>query len=236
MLNDWRARHQYRWNKTSDDFSVKEIITTILARVGLNLSVKTQSAAIAGFYPDFTVNPEDNGRNIIQKLLTFVPDEIFVEGSTAYLVNPQAADSAVYNYGTDHAVLEGRYRQKNLAVNRVQVEGWDTSTGKIILVDSFNWDEINYSSDRLKHIADRNLNTITEAGQRGIAQLRQMEMEAEESVISVSVNCGQQLFDVVAVTDIRAGLNAVGKRITDLTLIYNPARGEYFQRLGLGRV
>ncbi len=235
-LNDWRAKHQFRWNKTSDDFSVKDIIKIILARAGLKLSVITQSAAVTGFYPDFTVNPGNSGREIIRKLLTFIPDELFIEGNTAYLVNPQATDTAVYSYGTDHAILEGKYRQAAMEINRAQVEGWDASAGEIIIVDTFAWDEINRMDDRLKHIEDRNLNTVTEAGQRGAAVLRQAEIEAEESIIMVPVNCGQQLFDVVSVTDARAGLSDIGKRVTGMTLVCNPARGEYFQRIGLGRV
>jgi hypothetical protein len=34
-LSDWKARHQFRWNKTSDDTSVLEIIRFVLARGGL---------------------------------------------------------------------------------------------------------------------------------------------------------------------------------------------------------
>jgi hypothetical protein len=97
-LARWKARHQFRWNKTSDDVNVLGIIKFILARSGLTLEVKSQSAAISGFYPDFTVSPQDSGREVILKLLSFVPDVIYIEGNRAYLVNPSASDSAVYTY------------------------------------------------------------------------------------------------------------------------------------------
>jgi hypothetical protein len=190
----------------------------------------------SGFYPDFTVNPDDNGRNVIQKLLSFVPDEIFIEGNKAYLVNLQSSDSAAYSYGTDHPILEGRYRQGARGINRVQVEGYDTSLSKLILVDSFDWSEIDRTYERLRHVEDRNLNTIAEAQQRGAAFLRQAEIEAVGGMMLVPVNCGQQLFDVIAVTDGRAGLTAVKKRVLGIVLVYHPPRGEYFQRLELGGV
>ncbi len=91
-LGEWRARQQFRWNKTTDDYCVKDIMAVVLARVGLKLVVISASSAATGFYPDFTVNPGDSGREAIAKLLSFVPDAIFVEGDTAYLVNPQASD------------------------------------------------------------------------------------------------------------------------------------------------
>ena len=90
--------------------------------------------------------------------------------------------------------------------------------------------------DRFKHIVDRNLNTAAAAAQRGDALLRQAEIDTENSSITVPVNCGHQLFDVVTVTDIPSGLDSAARRITGITLVYNPARGEYYQRLGLGTV
>ena len=234
-LCDWRARHQFRWNKTTDEANVRDIISAVLARAGLKLEVKSQSAAITAFYPDFTVNPDDDGKSIIQKLLRFVPDEIFIEGNQACLVNPQANDSAVYSYGLEHVITGGRYRQGAMKINRMQVEGLDTG-GAMILAERFNWDEAARFHDRLLHIVDRNLNTVAEAQQRGDAYLREVEIEAESGTIIIPVNCGQQLYDVIAVTDTRAGLDAVNKRVLGIALVYQPQRGEYFQRLDLGGV
>ncbi len=235
-LENWQARCQLRWNKNGDDFNVEEIIKTVLAKAGLHRSVISQSAVMTGFYPDFTVNPGNNGRDVIRKLLSFVPDTVFIEGNIAYLVNPQPDDSSIYGYGTGHAILEGRYGRQAGEISRVQVEGWDAGAGKLILVESFNWDEAGSFNSRLTHILDKNLNTVSEAGQRGAAVLRQAEIAPDNCTITVPVNCGQQLFDVIAVTDLPAGLNAGSKRITDMTLVYNTALGEYFQRLKLGRV
>jgi len=50
------------------------------------------------------------------------------------------------------------------------------------------------------------------------------------------VNCGQQLYDVIDITDERAGLSGEKKRVMGLTLIYNPRKGEYRQNLALGVV
>ncbi len=232
-LVEWKARHQFRWNKTTDDTNVLGIISFILARAGLKLEVKSQSAVITGFYPDFTVNPEDNGREVILKLLSFVPDVIYIEGNKAYLVNPSASDSPVYSYGDVHPIFEGNYRRAGMKTNRVQVEGYDTG---MILADSFAWDEIDRIYDRLRQVEDRDINTVAEAQQRGQAHLREAEIEAEGGSIIIPVNCGQQLYDVIAVTDARAGLDAEKKRVLGIVLGYYPRRGEYRQRLQLGAV
>jgi len=44
LIENWRARHQFRWNKGSDEMSVKALLAFVLARVGLQLEVKSQSS------------------------------------------------------------------------------------------------------------------------------------------------------------------------------------------------
>jgi hypothetical protein len=207
-LSDWDARHQMRWNKTSNEKSVKDIISNILAKAGMKLEVKSQSTTLTGFYPDFTVSPSDDGKSVIAKLLSFVPDVIFIEGNKAYFVNPQSTDSSEYSYGADHAILEGKYRQGALMKNRAEIEGYDASQGKLIVVASYDWNEVDRLYDRSKHITDRNLDSTTKGYQRGDAFLRKATITATSGAIVVPVNCGQQLYDVVAVTDPGAGLAA----------------------------
>lgn len=182
---------------------------------------------------DDSEEARDSGREVITRLLTFVPDVLFIEGNKAYLVNPLTADSAVYSYGGEHVIFEGTYRIGALKTNLVQVEGDD---GGLVLVDSFDWDEIDRFHDRLRQVEDRNISTVTEAQQRGQAYLRRMEVESESGNILIPVNCGQQLYDVVAVTDERAGLDTEKKRVTGIVTGYFPRRGEYRQRLSLGAV
>jgi len=232
----WRARYQFRWNKASNQMNVKDILAFVLARAGLKLEVRSQSSVITSFYPDFTVGPNDRGETVIQKLLFFVPDVLFIEGSKAYIVNPLSSESSIYSYGGEHQILDGRYRQGAWELNRVQVEGYDTGSDEPIVVDSFAWGEIDRLYDRLKQLGDRNIDTVARAQQRGEAYLREAEIESASGTILVPVNCGQQLYDVIDITDTRAGLTSEKKRVLELVLVYNPHRGEYRQRLWLGAV
>ena len=161
---------------------------------------------------------------------------LLIEGSKGYIINPLATDSAAYSYGTTHLVFDGRYRNVAWAVNRVQIEGYDPVGDESIVVNSFAWDEINKLYDRLRPLEDKNIDTVAGAQTRGEACLREAEIESGGGVIRIPVNCGQQLYDVIDITDVRAGLSAEKKRILGLTLIYNPRRGEYEERLSLGDV
>ena len=210
------------------------MLAFILARAGLKLEVESQSAGITGFYPDFTISSGERGESIIRKLLTFVPDVLFIEGSKAYLVNPLSSDNSAYSYGGEHSILEGRYRKGALRLNRVQVEGDDSGTP--VIVNNFHWGEIDRLYDRFRQLEDRNIDSVVKAQQRGEAYLRGAEIESVSGIILIPVNCGQQLYDVIDITDARAGLAAVKKRVLGLVLVNNPGRSEYSQRLWLGAV
>ncbi len=236
LIENWRARHQFRWNKQSDEMSVKQILAFVLGRVGLRLAVKSASEALTNDYPDFAINPNNRGDDIIQRLLSLVPDVLFIEGDTAYVVNPLASDASDYSYGSAHPVFEGKYRAEAGKLNRLQVEGYDPSQDEPIVVDSFAWEEIERLHDRLGRLEDKNIDSAAGAEDRGEAYLREVEMAAANGAILVPPNCGQQLYDVIDITDSRAGLSAAKKRVNGLTLFYSPQRGDYHQRLLLGGV
>lgn len=83
---------------------------------------------------------------------------------------------------------------------------------------------------------DSNLGTVAQAQERGEACLRKSVIASLSGSVTVPVNCGQQLCDVVAITDSRVGLSAAKRRVLGLALSYRPQRGEYEQRLLLGAV
>jgi len=236
LIENWRARHQFRWNKQSEEMSVKEILAFVLGRVGLKLEVKSASSALTSEYPDFAINPGNGGDAVIKKLLSFVPDVLFIEGNQAYVVNPLADDSSDYAYDSAHPLFEGRYRTEADKLNRLQIEGYDPSEEEPIVVDTFAWEEIDRLYDRTGRLEDRNIESIASAEARGEAYFRGVEMAAVNGAILITVNCGQQLYDVVDITDSRTGLSTAKRRVNGLTLVYSPQRGEYRQRLLLGGV
>ena len=235
-LAKWRAHYQFRWNKESEEMNVKQILEFILARSGIKLEVKSASDTITDFYPDFTIRPGNFGDTVVNQLLGLVPDVIFIEGYKAYMVNPQSGDISVYSYGTDHDILEGKYSNSAMKLNRIQIEGQNAATGGPILVDSYNWDEINRSSERRHRLADPDINSVSQAQARGAAHLRKAELHTANDYIRIPVNCGQQMYDVPDVTDSLVGLSGAKRRVLGIILHYKPEYGEYEQKLLLGAV
>ncbi|MDP2919376.1 MAG: hypothetical protein Q8O43_04060 [Dehalococcoidia bacterium] len=236
LLSEWRAQHQFRWNRTGDEMSVKQMLEFVLARVGLKLEVKSESAVVTGFYPDFTIHPGDSGLAIISRLLSFVPDVVFIEGLKASLVNPQSSDTSVYSYGTAHVIFSAGYRTGVPELNQVTVAGEDPAAGTPVIANTFSWTQIEKFPERWRPVFDKNVGTVAEAEDRGSALLRDAEIAATGGMVRVPVNCGQQMYDVIDITDNRAGLSAAKRRVVGISLSYRPDRGEYVQQLLLGGV
>ena len=236
LLQNWRARHQFRWNKDSDEISVKQILELVFSRVGLKIDVKSQSSVITDFYPDFTIHPDDRGDLIVNRLLSFVPDLIFIEGVKAYLVNPQPSDTAVYSYGQNHSILSGKYHLSSWQTNVVRVEGYDNGSGEPIITDSFSWEQMEHFYDKAEQINDVNIRSASQGETLGNTFLRKSEVDSIGGTIIVPVNCGQQIYDVIDITDSRAGLSNIKRRIMGILISYRPDRGEYRQELLVGGV
>lgn len=230
LLDHWRARRQFAWEKGQKN--IFQLLSFIFARAGLEFSAFSTSEALVSQYPAFTIHPRESGATAAQRLLEMVPDVLFFLRHCGYMKNPVPDEESAYSYGTDHAVLEGRYAAGAQEINRVQVYGDG------IMSERFDWDEIANVYDRLGQVHDLNLDTLAKAEARGDAELREEEMAAAGREILVPTNCGQDLYDVVEISDERAGLSSVKRRIIGITLRYSTSGQEarYEQRLRLGGV
>ena len=86
-------------------------------------------------------------------------------------------------------------------------------------------------------VHDLNLDTLPKAQDRANAALREQLLVALDGEINVPVNCGQELYDVIEVTDDVAGLAAAKRRVMRLELRYSRGqKPEYRHILSLGGV
>ena len=101
------------------------------------------------------------------------------------------------------------------------------------MVDRFRWDELERVYDRLKQIYDLNITSTSLAEQRADALLRETEIASTEGEISVPMNCGQELWDVIEVNDVRINLQQK-YRVQALAIHYGVSQPEYLLKIALG--
>ena len=193
LLEGWRARRQYAWDAGSA--SVLGLLSETLRRVGLTLSASPRSDTVDAHRPQFTISPGERGDAVVRRLLALAPDVLSFRGHRGQLRYLQPDDAADYVYGAGHPILEGSHGESAQAHTRVQVFG---AAG---VAEAFVWDEMALLGERLLQHHDLNLDTLAKAESRSREIVRRLEREAVSGEITVPVNCGQELDDVVEITD-----------------------------------
>jgi hypothetical protein len=223
-VEGWRARRQFSW--ASGGRSISQILRFVFGRAGVELLNIGSSAAALALRPEFTINPGEDGLRVVKRLLGMLPDVVVVSGEFAFLFEPVPADSVDYAYGTDHGIYRGRYADGGREVNRLQVFG----DGRV--VEEYDWGDVDDQLDRLRQVFDLNLDTTAKADDRADAELRQEVLERARGELVSAVNCGQEVYDVVSVTDDALELSAEKFRVSGLDLRYSrERRPAYEQRL-----
>jgi len=228
LLEGWRSKRQWAWQP--GEKNIFHLLTFLFARAGLLLSTVSASDALINRYPAFTVHPGESAAVAVRRLLDMVPDVLFFSGDRGYLKNPSPDDESTYSYGSDHPVIEGRYADRTAGASRVQVYGDG------VLTEDWRWDEVELAGDRLSQVSDIDLDTADEAHQRGQAVLRRDQLQTDRGGITVPMNCGQDLYDVIAVDSPQAGLNGAKRRVVWLSRLWMPLRAKYLLKIGLGAV
>ena len=210
--------------------NIKDILSWLFGRIGLRLSIISASATIASLCPDFSLNPGADAFSAVRRLLSLVPDVLFIEGGTAYLKNPPADEAAVYSYGLEHQIINCRTAAASLDINHLRLAG---AGGTI--VEAFDWPSLS-SGERYCTQFEGGFNSTASLHNLAAALLREYSMSSATCEITVPPNLGQQLHDVVEITDEGAGLTAARFRVTGIGLDYHPSQGKYDMKLKLGGI
>lgn len=96
LLERYGFNRPVEWNSASNEFTVYQLVEKVVQAVGGTLSYKSCSPDIISIYPHITIHPGQNGALVLKHLLSLVPDVIFFDGLTGYIVYPQATDTASY--------------------------------------------------------------------------------------------------------------------------------------------
>jgi len=217
------------------DKRVWEIIQEIICRWGINLTSPggvPKSSAVDNLYPDFTLQPGTSGDAALRRILSFIPDALIFDGNEAYVKDLKADESSCYIYGAEHTILAGCYASR-ITLSRARAIGRDDQDNRIV-EDAFDWPNLELGIDNLEQSYDPNLQSAARAQERADAILRRESLRSQGGQITVPTNVGQEIYDVITVTDKRCGITSKKYRVMRIDVQYAPLGGQYQQRLTIG--
>ena len=105
---------------------------------------------------------------------------------------------------------------------------------KLQMEEAFDWDELERGIDNLALKYDANLEEADLAQKRAEALLRKSAMESVGGQIIVPLNCGQEIYDVITISDGRCGISNRKYRVLGIESRYDCLQNIYQQKLMLG--
>jgi hypothetical protein len=134
-----------------------------------------------------------------------------------------------------HVILDGQYATETPEKNRMFVIGRD-AYGNPVWGEAQDSTEIGLVGERLDFQQELAIPTTAQAADVASAVLSKMRLMGKRGVILIPPNCGQELFDVVQISDFGANQSAVKFRVLGIRFEYNPKQARYRHKLILGGI
>jgi hypothetical protein len=204
VLDRWRAPSQLSYAPGGD--SLLMIVTDVARRAGIDVLISDVSAELTALKPPFTVRAGQRGGAAVRSLLERAPDVARPQSTKLLLFEPDEADAADYAYGVDHAVDGLELTADAPAVGAVRVFG-AAHVGEELDVDALE------RGAATVVVVDDALDSAARVDARAATVLRRAELETEAARLVARPNVGQEIGDIVEVTDATLGLDAVRYRV-----------------------
>ena len=132
-------------------------------------------------------------------------------------------------------ILDAQYITETPEVNRAYVIGRDAEGNPVHGTD-LEQSEIDLVGERLDFQQHLSIPSTLHAGNVADAILNKHRLSKHRGFITIPPNCGQELWDVIQVTDTPCAQSSSHYRVIAIQLVYNPRTGKYYHRLSLGGV
>ena len=132
-----------------------------------------------------------------------------------------------------HVILDGQYLTGTPETNRAFVIGRD-DYGNPVWGQAHDTDESALVGERLDFHQELAIPSSSQAAAAAEAILSKMRLTRARGVILIPPNCGQELFDVVELSDAGANQSAVKFRVVGIRFEYQPRQARYQHKLILG--
>jgi hypothetical protein len=229
-----RSFQRHHVSHTGTD-SYRTIMSAIMLRAGLALSVTTASARSQDVAPPFHITPDQPGAAAVRACLAHLADRIVPKANGIMALHePLASETAVYALGDGaaHPLYQLRLVDAPAPVSETLVLAL-SGANAYITGQAFEHPAATFGLAPIERVRDLASDTAPEAGATATAHQRQRVLDGDGGYVVCPPVCGLELLDVVTVSHPLAGA-AVTLRVRGVTWRLDRMRGLYEQRIGLG--
>ncbi|MCL5074212.1 MAG: hypothetical protein M1136_00960 [Chloroflexi bacterium] len=235
-LDRLAVTHQITFTNRDLEFLLKYILNRVCGRL-TNSTLTNLDLVI----PSFTLQPGESYLTVLRRILdkagiglrfrtyesaTSPPGFDSVE---AVCVDLSSATSSYTYGGSSHPLVSYRFDSVGQKQNHYEVTGQNWAFG-----ERFDWTHLELVlKDLTLKIEDLSLDTEAECLDRALYEQREAKREGQSGWLGVYANVGQEVLDVITITESAAGLASATRRVRLIETIYDTKRSLFQQRIEL---
>ncbi|MFC2000181.1 hypothetical protein ACFLXE_05440 [Chloroflexota bacterium] len=235
ILANSRPDQEVKYNEGGGTNTIKDILADVISRAGFELGTSiSEDSLIDTVCPEFTLTTEQDYLSQIVMLLSQTECELLPQTNKLHIIHTQDSDASCYTYGTDHVLYSNvrrttLFRPNKITVYSILSDGTvvqgsytDPDTGGIVV-----YEDTRYTS---------HLWGVDSAGKcQAMAQdlVERFKRRGNKGLGVVSMNCGQELWDVVTISDPWNG-QVIEGRVGRLEAVWEKGQGIRSYVLGVG--
>jgi hypothetical protein len=220
----------------TDDY--RAILSALMLRAGMALSVTSASARSDSVTPQFHIAPEQSGAFALRAALAFLADRIVPKASGIMaLYEPLASDVSQYTLGAapEHPLYALTLRDEPAPVSETMVLSL-TSANAYLTGQAHDHASGVLGLGAIERLRDLSSDTGGEAAATAAAHQRQRALDQHAGELVCPPICGLELLDVLTFSDPLIAGSAQTRRVAGITWRLDRTRQVYEQRIALGVV
>jgi len=211
--------------------TITQLIQYVCAQAGVTVGSIGTTPQFSQVIPCFVITPGETWDTALNRLANVYAFSYRTEGSTVIFSERQAADSSVWSYSTETLGINWSRSADQSSV--IRVIGAPTGN-TVAFAEAIDTAQLTATGrERYRHIVERLLTTSAQCQIKAGLAMHEEQTRATTGSLSVALNPGLELLDVLSLTDARVGLTNQVARIEELHWHIDMNNGAYYQQLAL---
>jgi len=211
--------------------TIAQLIQYVCDQAGVTVASIGTTPQFSQVIPCFAITPGETWDTALNRLANVYAFAYRREGSTVIFSERQSSDASVWTYGSETFGINWSKSADQSSV--IRVIGAPTGN-TVAFAEAIDTAQLTATGrERYRHIVERLLTSSAQCQIKAGLAMREEQTHSTTGSLSVALNPGLQLLDVLTITDARVGLTNQLARVEEMHWHVDMNTGAYYQQLGL---
>ncbi len=211
--------------------TIAQLIQYVCDQAGVTVASIATTPQFSQVIPCFAITPGETWDTALNRLANVYAFAYRREGSTVIFSERQSNDASVWSYGSETFGINWSKSADQSSV--IRVIGAPTGN-TVAFAEAVDTAQLTATGrERYRHIVERLLTSSAQCQIKAGLAMREEQTHSTTGSVTVALNPGLQLLDVLTITDARVGLTNQRARVEEIHWHVDMNTGAYHQQLAL---